>query len=129
MKPEIVQDRVIAIKKSRHPLYELNSSNYVPNDIYSGNGESVVKIITGPNACGKSVYLKQVALTIFMAHLGSYVPAENAVIGVMDHILTQTSNSESSAFDASAFVQDLRQVIFSYIDFCIENIIFFLDIN
>lgn len=105
----MVKSQVIAVKQGRHPLQEFHTT-YVPNDIYSGQGKSLVKIITGPNACGKSIYLKQVALIVFMAHIGCFVPAESATIGVMTHILTQIVTIDSISLDASAFLQTLRQV-------------------
>ncbi|XP_066594370.1 mutS protein homolog 5-like [Prorops nasuta] len=107
--PNIVQEQIIAVKQGRHPLQE-HLANFVSNDIYSGNGRSLIKILTGPNACGKSIYLKQVALIVFMAHIGSYVPAESATIGIVTHILTQFQSTCSIALNASTFLQDLRQI-------------------
>ncbi|KAF7399396.1 hypothetical protein HZH68_007988 [Vespula germanica] len=109
VRPNVVKSQVIAVKQGRHPLQEFHTT-YVPNDIYSGQGKSLVKIITGPNACGKSIYLKQVALIVFMAHIGCFVPAESATIGVMTHILTQIVTIDSISLDASAFLQTLRQI-------------------
>lgn len=108
VKPEMVKSHVINIKKGRHPLSELNK-DFVANDTQSGGGSSLVKIFTGPNACGKTIYLKQVALIVYMAHIGCYVPAESAKIGVITHILTQMPTMESIAQNASAFLIDLRQ--------------------
>ncbi|XP_044577035.1 mutS protein homolog 5-like [Cotesia glomerata] len=109
VKPEIVKSHVLSIKKGRHPLSELNK-DFIANDTQSGGGSSLVKIFTGPNACGKTVYLKQVALIVYMAHIGCYVPAESAKIGVVTHILTQMPTMESIAQNASAFLIDLRQM-------------------
>ncbi|XP_057336795.1 mutS protein homolog 5-like [Microplitis mediator] len=108
VKPEMVKSHVINIKKGRHPLSELKK-DFVANDTQSGGGSSLVKIFTGPNACGKTIYLKQVALIVYMAHIGCYVPAETAKIGVVTHILTQMPTMESIAQNASAFLIDLRQ--------------------
>jgi len=83
---------------------------YVPNDTYSGDGRSLVKILTGPNASGKSTYLKQIALIVFMAHIGCYVPAKSATIGIVTHILTQITSSDSISLNMSRFLQDMRQV-------------------
>lgn len=70
-------------------------------------------VLTGPNHSGKSVYLKQVALIVYLAHVGSYVPADHAVIGLTDKILTRISTRESMARNESAFAIDLRQAAFS----------------
>ncbi|KAK2581615.1 hypothetical protein KPH14_002118 [Odynerus spinipes] len=109
VRPRVVKSQVIAVKQGRHPLQEFHTT-YVPNDIYSGQGKSLVKIITGPNACGKSIYLKQVALIVFMAHIGCFVPAESATIGIVTHILTQIITIDSISLDASAFLQSIRQI-------------------
>ncbi|KZC06422.1 MutS protein like protein 5, partial [Dufourea novaeangliae] len=108
-RPTIIQSKIIEAREARHPLLEF-STTFVPNDIRSGNGGSLIKILTGPNSCGKSVYLKQIGLLIFMAHVGSYVPARSATIGTVTRILTQMSNTESVGLNASAFLQNLRQI-------------------
>lgn len=111
VQPEIVESRIIEIKQGRHPLKESFVTNFVPNDVYSGDGYSLVKILTGPNSCGKSVYLKQIALIVFMAHIGSYVPADFATIGIVSRITAQIISTNSiSLLNASTFLQDIRQV-------------------
>ncbi len=82
-----VSDQVEAmhIQNGRHPLQELCSPTFVPNDTRLGETARMA-ILTGPNACGKSVYLKQVGLIAFLAHIGSWVPAEAAVIPLMDKV-------------------------------------------
>ncbi|KAK0178249.1 hypothetical protein PV328_002219 [Microctonus aethiopoides] len=109
IKPEIIKSHIIDIKVGRHPLKEL-MGNFVANDTLSSDDSSLVKIFTGPNACGKTIYLKQVALIIFMAHIGCYVPADSATIGIVTHILTQMPSTESITQNASSFLIDLRQV-------------------
>ncbi|KAI5738959.1 hypothetical protein M8J77_013235 [Diaphorina citri] len=96
----------IQIKEGRHPLQELNVESFVPNDFQSQR----IHILTGPNACGKSVYLKQVALITYLAHLGSYVPAREAKINIVDHIHCRINTAESTEHHLSAFMTDLRQV-------------------
>lgn len=109
VKPNMVTRQIIAIEQGRHPLLEFLTT-FVPNDTYSGDGKSLVKVLTGPNASGKSTYMKQVALIIFMAHIGCYVPAKSAIIGIMTHILTQITHTDSVALNTSMFLQDIRQV-------------------
>ncbi|XP_028047843.1 mutS protein homolog 5 isoform X1 [Monomorium pharaonis] len=108
-KPNLVDRQIIAVEQGRHPLQEFLTT-FVPNDTYSGDGKSLVKILTGPNASGKSTYLKQIALIAFMAHIGCYVPAKSATIGVMTHILTQITSVDSIALNTSMFLQDMRQI-------------------
>ncbi|XP_011688999.1 PREDICTED: mutS protein homolog 5-like [Wasmannia auropunctata] len=109
VKPNMVDRQVIAVEQGRHPLQEFLTT-FVPNDTYSGDGKSLVKILTGPNASGKSTYLKQVALIVFMAHIGCFVPAKSATIGIVTHILTQITSVDSIALNTSMFLQDMRQI-------------------
>ncbi|XP_025111606.1 LOW QUALITY PROTEIN: mutS protein homolog 5-like [Pomacea canaliculata] len=108
--PELTEECIIDVKKGRHPLQELCCSPYVPNNVQSGGGHAKVKILTGPNACGKSVYLKQVALIVYMAHIGSFVPAESAVIGEVDRIFSRIKSLESVSVGLSTFMLDLNQM-------------------
>lgn len=129
---------MIDIEGGRHPLQELVVPSYVPNDNFlmggDGNSDQVngdtadedrsttdtsativadgpsMLIMTGPNYSGKSVYLKQVALIVYMAHIGSFVPAQSARIGLTDKILTRISTRESVSRDQSAFMIDLQQI-------------------
>lgn len=112
VKPYVVEQQIIAVEEGRHPLQEFATTTFICNDIHSGNGKSLVKILTGPNACGKSTYLKQVALIAFMAHIGCYVPAKSATIGIVTHILTQLTSMNSVLLNMSTFLEDMRQVRF-----------------
>ncbi|KAH0955065.1 hypothetical protein HN011_005583 [Eciton burchellii] len=109
VRPNVIERQVIAVEQGRHPMQEFLIT-YVPNDTYSGDGRSLVKILTGPNASGKSTYLKQIALIVFMAHIGCYVPAKSATIGIVTHILTQITSSDSISLNMSRFLQDMRQI-------------------
>lgn len=129
-RPVVVEENVIEIKSGRHPLQELCVSAYVENDtlIAGGRGEDTPErkssnkstdsedetpsmiILTGPNYSGKSVYIKQVALIVYMAHIGSYVPADSAIIGITDSILTRIQTRESVSKLQSAFMIDLSQI-------------------
>lgn len=112
--PHMTTDRSLVIKDGRHPLQELAVENFVPNscnlqDSARGSCPSAL-VITGPNHSGKSVYLKQVALIVYLAQIGSFVPAESANIGVVDKVFVRLSTRESAARNESAFAIDLRQV-------------------
>lgn len=109
-KPILTTERMIDIKQGRHPLQEHCVDNYVPNDVKASDKSELVTILTGPNACGKSVYLKQVALIIYMAHIGCYVPAEYAKIPLLNNIHTRIQTVENAVTRMSAFLIDLRQV-------------------
>lgn len=109
VRPNVTESKIINVVEGRHPLMEC-ATTFVPNDIRSGEGASLIKVLTGPNSCGKSVYLKQIGLVVFMAHIGCYVPARTATIGTISRVLTQMSNTESIGLNASSFLQNLRQV-------------------
>ncbi|KAL7964901.1 muts domain V domain-containing protein [Trichoderma sp. SZMC 28014] len=115
--PKMTNTNVIRIKGGRHPLQELLVPSFVPNDCFIGE-ESMTHgratqalVLTGPNQSGKSVYIKQVAIIVYLAHIGSYVPAEEAEIGTVDKILTRLPSQESVSRVGSAFALDLKQVI------------------
>ncbi|XP_014483495.1 PREDICTED: mutS protein homolog 5-like [Dinoponera quadriceps] len=110
VRPCVVEQQIIAVEQGRHPLQEFATTTFVCNDTHSGNGKSLVKILTSPNASGKSTYLKQVALIAFMAHIGCYVPAKSATIGILTHILTQLTSMNSVALNTSTFLEDMRQI-------------------
>ncbi|KAF9803395.1 hypothetical protein SFRURICE_007241 [Spodoptera frugiperda] len=98
------------IKAGRHPLYMLTCDSFVPNDVESSVHAGCVKILTGPNSSGKSVYMKQIGLIVYLAHVGSFVPAESAAVGVLRHIHTRIHTTECVAAHMSAFLIDLRQM-------------------
>ena len=108
--PEITEDvGVIMIKNGRHLLQELTVDNFIPNDTFISR-EKNIALITGPNTSGKSVYLKQVALIVYLAHIGSFVPCERARISLTDRILTRISSTETVSAPQSAFALDLQQM-------------------
>ncbi|KFV69572.1 MutS protein 5, partial [Dryobates pubescens] len=98
------------IEDGRHPLMELCAKTFVANPVSSGEATRRIKIITGPNSSGKSIYLKQVGLIVFMALIGSYVPAAEAEVGVVDAIYTRIHSRESVSVGLSTFMIDLNQV-------------------
>lgn len=109
-RPVMTNENTIQIKAGRHPLQELCCTPFVPNDTHSGGDHAKMKLLTGPNASGKSVYLKQVGLIVFMAHIGSFVPADSAEIGLVDGIYTRIQTLESVSIGLSTFMIDLNQV-------------------
>lgn len=96
------------IEDGRHPLYELLDQSFVPNPF---DDEGKICVVFGPNNCGKSVYLKQVSLIIYLAHIGSFVPAKFAKIRIVDQIFTRIQTPESISSQLSAFKHDLDQII------------------
>ncbi|RZC42494.1 mutS protein 5-like [Asbolus verrucosus] len=108
VRPNLNNQNVHEIQDCRHPLLEL-VSNFESNDFYSGKDYSHIKVITGPNGSGKSIYLKQVALAIYLAHIGSYVPAKTANISMMHSIHSRMQATESASVRLSAFMIDVIQ--------------------
>ncbi|XP_053395612.1 LOW QUALITY PROTEIN: mutS protein homolog 5-like [Mercenaria mercenaria] len=109
-RPTITDEIVIKVVNGRHPIQEVCCSTFVPNDIQSNTEYGKIKILTGPNACGKSVYLKQVALIVFLAQIGSFVPAEAATLGLVDRIFTRIRSLESVSVGLSTFMIDINQM-------------------
>lgn len=98
----------LVIQEGRHPLQEMCVSTFVPNTTVMGDKRMV--ILTGPNACGKSVYLKQLGLIVFLAHLGSWVPAESASVPLIDGIFSRIQTLDSIQLGLSAFMVDVNQM-------------------
>ena len=136
--PQMTTNNVIHIEGGRHPLQELTVPSFIPNSCFLGGGRGdeiddedptlaspksirieddadspSMLIMTGPNYSGKSVYLKQNAVIVYMAHIGSYIPAERATIGLTDKILTRIATRESVSKNQSAFMIDLQQIALS----------------
>lgn len=110
-KPTISEIENIIIRNGRHPLQELTVDTFVPNDTYLSQ-EKFIGIITGPNNSGKSVYVKQVGVIVYLAQIGSFVPCELAIIGLCDSIMTRVSSVETISSMQSSFTIDLTQVGF-----------------
>ncbi|KAM8870863.1 mutS protein homolog 5 [Spinachia spinachia] len=108
--PTLASHRKITVTQGRHPLLELCSPVYVANSFQSSESQGRVKIITGPNSSGKSIYLKQVGLIVFMALIGSDVPAKEAEIGLVDGMFTRMQSRESVSVGLSTFMIDLNQM-------------------
>ncbi|KAK4165824.1 muts domain V-domain-containing protein [Cladorrhinum sp. PSN259] len=132
--PRMTTANVIDIDEGRHPLQELLVPVFIPNGCglkggegramlmdevlssengHNGEEKPSVLILTGPNNSGKSIYMKQVALIVYLAHTGSFVPAQQATIGITDRILTRIATRESVIAEESAFMADVKQAAFS----------------
>ena len=111
-RPEITLGREITIDSGRHPVVEamLKDSLFVPNDTRLGAEDNTVGIITGPNMAGKSTYMRQVALIVLMAQMGSFVPAHSARIGLVDRVFTRIGASDDLASGQSTFMVEMAEV-------------------
>ena len=111
-RPEITLGREISITDGRHPVVEtvLKDSLFVPNDTHLGADDNQVSIITGPNMAGKSTYMRQVALIVLMAQMGSFVPARSAKIGLVDRVFTRIGASDDLASGQSTFMVEMAEV-------------------
>jgi DNA mismatch repair protein MutS len=111
-RPDVDESGVIEIRDGRHPVVEqvLKDALFVPNDTFMGEKESRVSIITGPNMAGKSTYMRQVALIVLMAQMGSFVPAASAHIGVVDRIFTRIGASDDLSAGQSTFMVEMSEV-------------------
>jgi len=108
-RPEVTNDDNIVIKEGRHPVVEryLDDERYVPNDVLLSNSDSQIIILTGPNMSGKSTYLRQTALIVLLAQIGSYVSAESAKIGITDRIFTRIGAQEDLSAGQSTFMVEM----------------------
>ncbi len=112
VKPTLNEKGVIDIKNGRHPVVEQMIPNdmFIANDTYLDNGKSRISIITGPNMAGKSTYMRQTALIVLMAQIGSFVPASSAKIGLVDRIFTRVGASDDLASGQSTFMVEMIEV-------------------
>lgn len=112
VRPQINTEGIIDIKGGRHPVVEtmMDDGMFIPNDTYSDGGENRVSIITGPNMAGKSTYMRQLALIVLMAAVGSFVPAKSANVCVCDRIFTRVGASDDLASGQSTFMVEMTEV-------------------
>jgi len=108
-RPELNEGSIIDIRGGRHPVVErsLPSGQFVANDVHLSGEDARIIILTGPNMAGKSTYLKQIALVVLMAQMGSFVPAEKAVVGLVDRIFTRIGAREDLAAGKSTFMVEM----------------------
>eukprot|EP00955_Chlamydomonas_euryale_P032770 344517-Chlamydomonas_euryale.AAC.13 len=110
-RPELSAENVLHIEGGRHPLAELVVSSFIPNATCMPATQPRVHVISGPNASGKSCYIKQVATIAYLAHLGAWVPATSATVGITDRIYTRLVSHQSSLIPQSSFMVDLSQIL------------------
>ena len=112
VKPQIVEDGSIHIVNGRHAVVEkaLKNADFIPNDTTLNNDTDRFLIITGPNMAGKSTYMRQVAIITYMAQLGSFVPAEQASISIVDRIFTRIGASDDLAMGQSTFMVEMQEL-------------------
>ena len=111
-KPIITDNGEITVTEGRHPVAEMLPSDefFVPNGTAMNSGDSKIMLITGPNMAGKSLYMRQVALITVMAHMGSFVPAKSAVIGIVDKVFTRVGASDDISTGRSTFMVEMSEV-------------------
>ena len=110
VKPKYIKKPILELSKSRHPIVEKLlpiTERFVPNDLSINTEKKQIHLITGPNMAGKSTYLRQVGLIIVMAQVGSFVPAESATIGIVDHLFTRVGASDNLAGGESTFLVEM----------------------
>lgn len=110
--PEINDSDKIEIKNGRHPVVERilpPGESFTPNDCYLSNSEDQVIVLTGPNMAGKSVFLRQIGLIVMLAQIGSYIPADSAVIGLVDRIYTRVGASDNITAGESTFLVEMQE--------------------
>lgn len=111
VRPEVDDSSVLSYQGGRHPIVEsmLPPGSFVPNDLYINSSDSQIMLITGPNMGGKSVFLKQTALLVIMAQMGSFVPARQAKIGIVDRIMTRIGAHDALARGNSTFMVEMNE--------------------
>ena len=112
VRPKINEKGILDIKSGRHPVVEkmMNNDMFIANDTYLDNRNNRISIITGPNMAGKSTYMRQNALIVLMAQIGSFVPAQSANVGIVDRIFTRVGASDDLASGQSTFMVEMTEV-------------------
>lgn len=112
VRPIINNENMINIKNGRHPVIEkkLNENEFIANDTNIGEDDNIIQIITGPNMAGKSTYMRQMAIIIIMAQMGSFVPASYAEIGICDKVFTRIGASDNISKGESTFMLEMNEV-------------------
>lgn len=111
-KPKITKDNIIKIKDGRHPVIEkkLKENEFISNDTDIGEDDNLIQIITGPNMAGKSTYMRQMALIIILAQMGSFVPCKEASISICDKVFTRIGASDNISKGESTFMLEMNEV-------------------
>lgn len=113
-RPKLVTEPLLDIKQGRHPVVaaQLGSGSFVPNDTLLSSKDHNLNVVTGPNMAGKSVYMRQSALITLMAHVGAYVPAESATIGIVDRIFVRSGAADSITSGLSTFMVEMTEAAY-----------------
>ena len=111
-RPDIDMSRTLDIREGRHPVVEAVQTNsmFVPNDVFLNDSTDRVAIVTGPNMAGKSTYMRQTALIVLMAQMGSFVPAKSAGIGIVDRVFTRIGASDDLSAGQSTFMVEMTEM-------------------
>lgn len=125
IKPNLVKEKVLKIKGLRHPIYEKYFEYFIDNDI-NLNEDEYVMILTGPNMGGKSTFLKTVAINVLLAQIGSFIPAKQATIGIVDRILTRMGSGDDIIKKRSTFMVEMLETAY-ILDNSTENSLVILD--
>lgn len=128
-KPNINSDKILDIKEGRHPVIEQqmpSGEQYIPNDVYLDDVSHQIMVITGPNMSGKSALLRQTALIILMAQIGSFVPATYAKIGIIDKVFTRVGASDNLSKGESTFMVEMTETA-SILNNLSENSLILMD--
>lgn len=110
--PKIIQEPILSIEDGRHPVVEQLmpvTERFVPNDLNIDANKNQIQLITGPNMAGKSTYLRQIGLLVLMAQMGSFIPAKNATIGIVDKLFTRVGASDNLAGGESTFLVEMNE--------------------
>lgn len=111
VRPELVSEPILVIENGRHPIVEqLRKEPFIPNDVHLDVEKERLLIVTGPNMAGKSTYMRQVALITLMAHIGSFVPADRARLGIVDRIFTRIGASDDLSQGESTFMVEMSEM-------------------
>lgn len=112
VRPQIRDDKLIKIKGGRHPVIEKNlkENEFIANDTDIGEDDNLIQIITGPNMAGKSTYMRQTAIIIIMAQIGSFVPADSCSLSICDKVFTRIGASDNIAKGESTFMLEMKEV-------------------
>ncbi len=125
-RPQMNEGNVMDIKDGRHPVIEQHldlGESYVPNDVYLDNDSQQILMITGPNMAGKSAVLRQTALIVLMAQMGSFVPAGSAAIGMVDKVFTRVGASDNISSGESTFMVEMNETASIMNNICQKSLI------
>jgi len=125
VRPIITEERNVCIKEGRHPVVEkVSTKDYVPNDIVMGNGVDIL-LITGPNMAGKSTYMRQFAITVIMAQIGCFVPANSCSMPIFDKIFTRIGASDDLVSGESTFMVEMKEANYAIQEATVNSLILF----